>query len=34
MVCVHLFCNGESGPIGERPFLHGFTASLALLIRT
>jgi small ligand-binding sensory domain FIST len=29
-----LFCNGEIGPIGERPFLHGFTASLALLIRT
>lgn len=27
-----LFCNGEIGPIGKRPFLHGFTASLALLI--
>jgi len=28
-----LFCNGEIGPIGKRPFLHGCTASLALLIR-
>lgn len=28
-----LFCNGEIGPIGSRPFLHGFTASLALLIQ-
>lgn len=28
-----LFCNGEIGPIGARPFLHGFTASLALLIQ-
>lgn len=28
-----LFCNGEIGPIGKRPFLHGFTASLALLIQ-
>jgi len=27
-----LFCNGEIGPVGARPFLHGFTASLALLI--
>lgn len=24
------FCNGEIGPVGERSFLHGFTASLAL----
>jgi small ligand-binding sensory domain FIST len=30
---VGLFCNGEIGPIGARPFLHGFTASLALLIQ-
>lgn len=29
-----LFCNGEIGPIGKRPFLHGFTASLALLVQT
>jgi small ligand-binding sensory domain FIST len=29
---VGLFCNGEIGPIGKRPFLHGSTASLALLI--
>ena len=28
-----LFCNGEIGPVGARPFLHGFTASLALLIQ-
>jgi small ligand-binding sensory domain FIST len=28
-----LFCNGEIGPIGARPFLHGFTASLALVIQ-
>lgn len=28
-----LFCNGEIGPIGVRPFLHGFTASLALLLQ-
>ncbi|HEY3862770.1 MAG TPA: FIST N-terminal domain-containing protein [Verrucomicrobiae bacterium] len=24
------FCNGEIGPIGERNFLHGYTASLAV----
>lgn len=28
-----LFCNGEIGPVGARPFLHGFTASVALLIQ-
>ena len=28
-----LFCNGEIGPVGARPFLHSFTASLALLIQ-
>ncbi len=28
-----LFCNGEIGPVGPRPFLHSFTASLALLIQ-
>jgi small ligand-binding sensory domain FIST len=27
------FCNGEIGPIGERNFLHGYTASLALLTK-
>jgi small ligand-binding sensory domain FIST len=27
------FCNGEIGPVGERSFLHGFTASLALFVR-
>ena len=26
------FCNGEIGPVGERNFLHGFTASIALVI--
>ena len=25
------FCNGEIGPVGEHPFLHGYTASVALL---
>lgn len=27
------FCNGEIGPVGERNFLHGFTASLALFVK-
>ena len=27
------FCNGEIGPVGQRSFLHGFTASLALFIK-
>jgi small ligand-binding sensory domain FIST len=26
------FCNGEIGPVGGQPFLHGFTASLALFV--
>jgi small ligand-binding sensory domain FIST len=26
------FCSGELGPVGERSFLHGFTASLALFV--
>jgi small ligand-binding sensory domain FIST len=26
-----LFCNGEIGPVGKRTFVHGFTASLALI---
>ncbi|MFP5317487.1 MAG: FIST N-terminal domain-containing protein [Acidimicrobiia bacterium] len=26
-----MFCAGELGPVGGRPFLHGFTASLVLL---
>ena len=29
-----LFCNGEIGPVGKRTFLHGFTASLALIAAT
>ena len=27
------FCNGEFGPVGSRNFLHGYTASIALLLR-
>ncbi len=27
------FCNGEIGPIGEKSFLHGYTASLALFVK-
>jgi small ligand-binding sensory domain FIST len=27
------FCNGEIGPVGDRTFLHGYTASLALFVR-
>ena len=26
------FCNGEIGPVGEQNFLHGFTASIALVM--
>jgi small ligand-binding sensory domain FIST len=26
-----LFCNGEIGPIGGKNFVHGYTASIALL---
>jgi small ligand-binding sensory domain FIST len=26
------FCNGEIGPVGEKSFLHSFTASLALFV--
>lgn len=26
------FCNGEIGPVGGKTFLHGFTASIALLV--
>jgi small ligand-binding sensory domain FIST len=26
------FCNGEIGPVGGRNFLHGFTASIALIV--
>ena len=27
------FCNGEIGPIGEKNFLHGYTASIALFVK-
>jgi len=26
------FCNGEIGPVGDKSFLHGYTASLALFV--
>ena len=26
------FCGGEIGPVGDRPFLHGFTATLAVFL--
>lgn len=28
------FCNGEVGPVGEKNFLHGYTASLALFVKS
>ncbi len=27
------FCNGEIGPVGQRSFLHGYTASVALFVK-
>jgi small ligand-binding sensory domain FIST len=27
------FCNGEIGPVGEKSFLHGFSAALALFVK-
>ncbi len=30
---IGLFCSGEIGPVDGRPFLHGFTACMALLVR-
>jgi small ligand-binding sensory domain FIST len=27
------FCNGEIGPVGDKNFLHGYTASLALFVQ-
>jgi small ligand-binding sensory domain FIST len=27
-----LFCAGEIGPVGSRTFLHGFTASLGIIV--
>ena len=32
MPVAGFFCNGEIGPIGGKAFLHGFTASIALLM--
>jgi small ligand-binding sensory domain FIST len=34
MELTGFFCNGEIGPVGERNFLHGYTASLAVLAGT
>lgn len=28
------FCNGEIGPVGDKNFLHGYTASLALFVKS
>jgi small ligand-binding sensory domain FIST len=28
------FCGGELGPVGGRPFLHGFTATLAVFLQS
>lgn len=28
------FCNGEIGPVGGKPFIHGFTASIGLFVPT
>ena len=33
MPLAGLFCSGEIGPVGTRSFLHGFTASLALIVK-
>lgn len=33
MTLSGFFCNGEIGPIGEKNFLHGYTASLALFVK-
>ena len=32
MPVVGFFCNGEIGPVGGKNFLHGFTASMALIV--
>ena len=29
--CAGMFCAGELGPVGERNFLHGHTASIAIV---
>jgi small ligand-binding sensory domain FIST len=29
--CAGMFCAGELGPVGERNFLHGHTASIAII---
>jgi small ligand-binding sensory domain FIST len=32
MPVAGFFCNGEIGPVGGKNFLHGFTASMALIV--
>jgi small ligand-binding sensory domain FIST len=32
MPLAGFFCNGEIGPVGDKTFLHGFTASLAMFV--
>lgn len=32
MPVAGFFCNGEIGPVGDTNFLHGFTASIALIV--
>jgi small ligand-binding sensory domain FIST len=29
--CAGMFCAGEVGPVGEKNFLHGHTASIAII---
>jgi small ligand-binding sensory domain FIST len=33
MALTGFFCNGEIGPVGDKNFLHGYTASLALFVQ-
>lgn len=33
MAMAGFFCNGEIGPVGEKNFLHGYTACLALFVK-
>jgi small ligand-binding sensory domain FIST len=33
MGLVGCFCNGEIGPVGDKNFVHGYTASLGLFVR-
>ena len=33
LAVMGFFCNGEIGPVGDKNFLHGYTASLALFVK-